>query len=265
MSGVAFPDMRALPGMLAYAVPGWGEDRADEVLPLASVGKLLLLVSVAQGFVSGELDPEEPLKLEEDDYSAGSGLLRGLSARRWPLADLARLTAAVSDNTATNALLRRIGLHGVSADAAALGLERTRILDRIREPRLPEHPATFAVGTARELATLVGVVAQDRTWGQIVLEWMAGCLDRGMVAASVPHDPEDSAVREVPVTSGLWVANKTGTDVGTRCDAGVVRGVRQVTYAVLTQCPAGREFEMVQGMRGIGAVVGRIAASGSSS
>lgn len=264
MSDVGFPDVRALPGMLAYAVPGWGEQLADEVLPLASVGKLLSLVSVARGFVSGEWDPEEPLTLEEDDYSAGSGLLRNLSGRRWPLADLARLTAAVSDNTATNALLRRIGLHRVSADAAALGLERTRILDRIREPRLPEHPAAFAVGTARELATLAGLIADDRTWGRMVLAWMAGCLDRSMVTAAIPHDPEDSAVREVPVASGLWVANKTGTDVGTRCDVGVVRGARQVAYAVLTQCSAGREFEMVQGMRGIGTVVGRLAVSGSS-
>lgn len=264
MSRIAFPDVSTLPGTLAYAVPGWGEHRADEVLPVASVGKLLMLVSVAQAFVSGDLDPEEPLTLEEEDYSAGSGLLRKLSARRWPLADLARLTAAVSDNTATNALLRRVGLHRVSADAEALGLERTRILDRIREPRLPGHPATFAVGTARELATLVGAVAEDRAWGPVVLEWMAGCLDRSMVAAAIPHDPEDSAVREVPVASGLWVANKTGTDVGTRCDAGVVRGARQVGYAVLTQCPAGREFEMVRGMREIGTVVGRVAASGGS-
>ena len=250
--------MRALPGTLAYAVPGWGEHRADEELPLASVGKLLLLASVARGFVSGELDPEEPLALEDEDYTPGSGLLLKLSARRWTLGDLARLTAAVSDNTATNALLRHIGLHRVSADAATLGLERTRILDRIREPRLPEHPATFATGTARELASLVGVVAADRSWGPLLLEWMAGCLDRSMVAAAVPHDPEDSTVREVPVAD-LWLANKTGTDVGTRCDVGVVRGARQVCYAVLTSCSPGQEFAMVQGMRQIGAVVRRLA------
>lgn len=253
-----FPDVTALPGTLAYAVPGWGGHLADEVLPLASVGKVLLLASVAQGFVSGELDPEELLTIEDDDYSAGSGLLRNLSVRRWTLDDLARLTAAVSDNTATNALLRRVGLERVAADAAALGLEQTRILDRIREPRLAEHPPTFAVGTARELAGFVGVVAADPGWGRVVLEWMAGCLDRSMVAAAIAHDPEDSVVREVPV-AGLWVANKTGTDVGMRCDVGVVRGARQVCYAVVTQCSAGREFEMVRGMREIGAVVGGLA------
>src|SRR3954468_7529574 len=97
------------PGTLAFAVPGWAEHRADEVLPLASVGKLLVLVTVARGFGSGDLDPEEPLALMDDDYCGGSGLLVKLSARRWTLRDLAVLTASVSDNTATNALLRRVG------------------------------------------------------------------------------------------------------------------------------------------------------------
>lgn len=260
MSGSEFPDVRALPGTLAFSVPGWGEHRADEVLPLASVGKLLLLASAARGFVTGALDPGERLPLRDEDYCAGSGLLLKLSAREWSLLDLARLTAAVSDNTATNALLRRVGLEQVAADAAALGLEQTRVLDRIREPRSAEHPPTFAVGTARELAAFLGVVAGDRGWGPLMLEWMAGCLDRSMVAAAIPHDPEDATVREVPVDA-LWVANKTGTDVGTRCDVGIVRGARQVCYAVLTRCAAGDEFAMVQGMREIGAAVHRRAAT----
>jgi beta-lactamase class A len=258
LAAAEFPDLRGLPGTLAYAIPGWGEHLADEVLPLASVGKLLLLASVARGFVSGELDPAEPLELLDRDYSAGSGLLRTLSARRWTLGDLARLTAAVSDNTATNALLRRVGLDRVAADAAALGMEQTRILDRVREPRLPEHPPTFAVGTARESASFVALAAGDRSWGSLLLEWMAACADRGMVPAAIPHDPEDATVREVP-TAGLWVANKTGTDVGTRTDVGVVRGGRQICYAVLARCSPGREFEMVRAMREVGAVVGRLA------
>lgn len=243
-----------LPGDLAFSIPGWGEHRADEAFPLASVGKLLLLMTLAHGFAQEDLDPEEPLTLQDQDYCAGSGLLLKLSPRRWTLSDLARLTAAVSDNTATNALLRRVGLDRIAATATRLGLDHTRVLDRVREPRLPEHPPAFAVGTARELAELAGLGAQDNQ----VLEWMAACTDRGMVAAAIPHDPEDSSVREVPVP-GLWVANKTGTDVGVRCDVGVVRGARQVCYAVLTRCAPGREFEMVQAMRAIGAHIATLA------
>jgi beta-lactamase class A len=247
-----------LPGTLAVAVPGVLEHRADELLPLASVGKVLLLAELARGLTEGELDPDEPLSLLEEDYCGGSGLLAGLSPRRWTIADLARLTAAVSDNTATNALIRRVGLDRVNGNAERLGLAWTRVLDRIREPRLPEHAPTFAVGTARELAGLAQRIAGEEPWARVLLGWMAACADRSMVPALIPHDPEDSAVRSVP-SPRLWVANKTGTDSGTRCDVGVVRGGRQVCYAVLSSCPPGEEFAMVQAMRAVGAWIARSA------
>ncbi|MGQ4513069.1 serine hydrolase [Streptomyces sp. DW26H14] len=242
--------------MLSVAVPGVLEHRADEVLPLASVGKLLLLAEVARGLTGGDVRADEPIELLDEDYCGGSGLLTGLSARRWTLADLALLTASVSDNTATNALIRRVGLERVNDTAAALGLTATRLLDRIREPRLPEHPSTFAVGTAAELAALAGRIAGDEPWARLLLGWMAGCCDRAMVPALIPHDPEDDSIREVPSAS-LWVANKTGVDTGVRCDVGVVRGGRQVCYAVLANCAPGDEFTMTGAMREVGA---RIAA-----
>ncbi|MFD0634651.1 serine hydrolase [Catenulispora yoronensis] len=165
--------MPDLPGTLAYSIPGWGEHRADEPLPLASVGKLLLLATMARGFNTGDLDPDEPLRLLDEDYASGSGVLLNLSARTWTLSDLARLTAAISDNTATNALLRRVGLDRVATDATTAGLHHTRILDRIREPRLPEHPPMFAIGTARELSAFTELIATNREWGPLLLEWMA--------------------------------------------------------------------------------------------
>jgi beta-lactamase class A len=251
----------APPGTLSVAVSGRPEleHRSGELLPLASVGKLLLLAETAHGLATGTLDADAPVRLREDDYCGGSGLLVALSPRRWSVLDLARLTAAVSDNTATNALIRLLGLDRVNERAAALGLERTRLLDRIREPRLAEHPRTFAVGTARELLALAERIAGEEPWARIVLGWMAACGDRSMVPASVPHDPEDRTVRPVG-GDRLWVANKTGTDAGTRCDVGVVRGARQLCYAVLTSCPPGDEFAMVGAMRAVGARLAALAA-----
>ncbi|WP_042382207.1 serine hydrolase [Streptacidiphilus melanogenes] len=247
-------------GTLTVAVSAHREldHRSDEPLPLASVGKLLLLAEAAHGLTAGTLDADAPVALREDDYCGGSGLLARLTPRSWTVPDLARLTAAVSDNTATNALIRVLGLDRVNERAALLGLERTRLLDRIREPRLPEHPPTFAVGTARELLGLAERVAGEEPWARTMLGWMAACTDRTMVPALIPHDPEDHTVRPVG-GDGLWVANKTGTDVGTRCDVGVVRGARQICYAVLTSCPPGGEFAMLQAMRSVGARIAALA------
>lgn len=251
----ARPGTADVPGVLAVAVPGLLERHADDVLPLASVGKLLLLAETARALVSGELDGGEPLDIRDEDRCGGSGLLVRLSASRWTVADLALLTAAVSDNTATNTLLRRIGLDRVNARAQQLGMHHTRLLDRVREPRLPEHAPTFAVGTARELAALATRIAGDEPWARTVLAWMAAGTDRSMVPAAIPHDPEDRAVPIGLPVRGLWVANKTGVDIGTRADVGVVRGTRQACYAVLASGPAGAEFDMVRAMREVGALI----------
>jgi beta-lactamase class A len=247
------PDDTAM--VLAVAVPGLLEQHADEVLPLASAGKVLLLAETARALVAGELDGGEPLDIRDDDYCGGSGLLVQLSARRWTVADLALLTASVSDNTATNALLRRVGIEQVNAQAHALGLRQTRLLDRIREPRLPYHAPTFAEGTARELAALAERIAGDELWARTVLDWMATSTDRSMVPAFIPHDPEDHAVPIGDPEHGLWLANKTGVDEGTRADVGVVRGSRQACYAVIARGPAGTEHDMVRAMREVGALI----------
>jgi beta-lactamase class A len=232
-------------------IPGVAEYRADLVMPLASVGKLLLLAEVARRMSDGTLCPDAIVAVADADVCGGSGLIAGLSSRSWTVRDLALLTASVSDNTATNALIRLVGVEGVNIGAHRLGLRDTRLLDRIREPRLASHPPAFALGTARELACLASMIGGGEPWARLVLGWMASCADRSMVPALIPHDPEDGSVPAMPL-EGLWVANKTGTDVGTRCDVGIVRGRRQAAYAVLASCAPGGEFEMVRAMRAFG-------------
>ncbi|MEV2265587.1 serine hydrolase [Nonomuraea africana] len=222
-----------------------GETRGvneDVELPLASVGKLLLLAEVAMSIEGGILRPEEPVALRDDDYCAGSGLLTSLSGRTWSVGDLALLTAAVSDNTATNALLRRVGLERVNAAAAALGLSRTRLLDRVREPRGPEHPPTFAIGTAAELVSLAALVNGAEGWQVLMRGWMRQNTDHSLVPALVRHDPE-----------GGWLANKTGTDDGVRTDVGIMDG--RVAYAVLACGPPGSEHELAAAVRQAGLAV----------
>lgn len=250
--------------LLAVAVPGLLETDADEVLPLASVGKLLLLAHIAHELAAGRLDAREEVTVDPEDYCGGSGLLAGLSPHRWTILDLVRLTASVSDNTATNALLRRVELDPVNETAKALGLRETRVLDRIREPRLLSHPPTFALGTARELAALAERVAGPEDWARTMLGWLSTNTDRSMVAASIPHDPEERAAEAAERAGSpgalLWLANKTGTDSGIRADVGVVRGRRELTYAVIGACAPGDEHRLLSGMRAVGVLIAAHAA-----
>lgn len=222
-----------------------GDLRSNEdlELPLASVGKLLLLAEVAMGD-----DLSARITLLEEDFCGGSGLLPVLTAREWTVGDLAVLTAAVSDNTATNALLRHVGLGRVNAAAAALGLRRTRLLDRIREPRGPEHPPTFALGTARELAGFAALLKGGEPWQVRLRGWMLANTDHGLVPALVKHDPE-----------GGWVANKTGTDDGVRADVGLMG---DLPYAVLASGPPGSDDDLVRAVRQAGLEIAALAQGG---
>ncbi|MFB7471725.1 serine hydrolase [Kitasatospora sp. NPDC056184] len=209
------------------------------VLPVASASKLLLLAEVARRLDAGELRADAVVPIEDEDVAGGTGLLRRLSrggACGWTVEDLAWLTASVSDNTATNALLRTVGLPATERLARELGLDRLTLHDRVRDVRGPGVPPVFATGTARDLARLVALAVR----GDLVtpgasarlLGWMRSNTDHGLVPALVQHDPYAECFPD-SLPGGLLVANKTGTDTGVRADAGVLIGTRRVAYAVI--------------------------------
>ena len=228
----------------------------DMVLPLASVGKVLLLGEVARRLADRTLAADLPVELLDADREVGgTGLLGQLSPRWWTVADLATAVATVSDNAATNALLRLVTLDAVRDLARGAGLRATTVHDRIRAERGPGVPETFATGTARELCAFLADVAQG-TWHSpqacdLLRGWLAGNTDRTMVADSIGHDPWSG--------DGVRVENKTGTDTGVRADIGIVSGRHTVVYAVIAAFPPGEERAAVAELRRWGATVDRLA------
>ena len=130
------------------------------VFATASVAKLLLLRETSRQIDAGEVTSDEMLTRLPQDQVADSGIWQHLQVPALPLGDVAGLVAAVSDNLATNVLLRRVGLDAVSATAARLGLTATALHDKVRDVRGPEHPAALSSGSAAELATLFAEVSQ---------------------------------------------------------------------------------------------------------
>ncbi|MFE7401658.1 serine hydrolase, partial [Streptomyces sp. NPDC057557] len=206
------------------------------VLPVASASKLLLLAEVSRRLDTGELLADRPVEVLDEDVADGTGLLRRMSRRGWTVEDLAWLTASVSDNTATNALLRLVGRESTARVAQELGLDRLTLHDKVRDVRGPDVPPVFATGTARDLARLVthavrGTMSSPAASARL-LEWMRANTDHGLVPALVDHDPYAPGFPN-PLADGLLVANKTGTDTGVRADAGVIVGARRLAYAVV--------------------------------
>nr|WP_169077728.1 serine hydrolase [Microcella alkalica] len=206
------------------------------VLPTASIGKILLLIEVSARLSERSLSEFAIVDRATQDAVADSGLWQHLQAPALPLNDLAALVGSTSDNVATNALLRHIGLDAVRARTESLGLVRTALLDVVRDSRGPDDAPQLSVGSTAELAWLFYALAHghiiDPTTSQRVLGWLSLNTDLSMVASAFGRDP----LAHRSVEHSTWMVNKTGTDAGVRSEAGILRGPRGgLAYAVSVQ------------------------------
>ena len=213
-----------------------GELGPDICVSIASIGKLIALVELAERANRGETDLRTMVRRSDADRVADSGLWQHLVVDELCLADVAMLIGAVSDNLATNVLLGYLGLDSVHRRSELLGLETVRLHDRVRDVRTEDDPPRLSSGAARELAQLLRLLAMDdgsalsEGVGALVLGWLVPSTDLSMVASAFGLDPLAHAERDRGVR--LW--NKTGTNVGVRADVGIADGPeRWVAYAVL--------------------------------
>ncbi len=230
------------------------EINVDQVHKTASVGKLFLLIEVARQIEAGTLMADEPLDRRTEESVADSGIWYVLDADLMTVDDACRLVGAVSDNLATNVLVGRIGIDAIAATTKELGYEKSALLDRIRDERLPEHAPTLSQGTAGELADLCarlanGTVISEQVSAR-VLAWIALNTDLSMTAAAFGLDP----LAHIDEDRGITLRNKTGTISTARIDVGVVRGPqRTLAYAVLANWHDGDpRDEVLAAMRQVG-------------
>lgn len=206
------------------------------VLPTASIGKILLLIEVSARLTERDANAYGILDKTSRDAVGDSGVWQHLQAPSLPVADLASLVGATSDNLATNVLLRQVGLQAVRQRTESLGLLRTALLDLVRDSRGPDDAPQLSVGSTAELMWLFSSLARgeivDSLTSSRVLGWLSLNSDLSMVASAFGLDP----LSHRGTDHGLLLVNKTGTDAGVRAEAGVLRGPRAgVAYAVSVQ------------------------------
>lgn len=234
-------------GVLAVAARAEdsGEELAldwDRVMPTASVIKLAILAEVFRQEDAGALSLGEPITLDEANRAGGSGVLKDLSAGlTLPLVDYATLMITVSDNSATNALIDRLG--GVEAVnrfmGQVLGLETIRLNRKVTiAPSADPAGGRPPLGEAspRHLMELVSLIWQRKLVSPRASEHMLRILGRQQYLDQVPRLLECQllATRTEP-PAGIAVANKTGMADGARADAGLLLlSGRPVSYAVMS-------------------------------
>ncbi|MEQ4207427.1 serine hydrolase [Actinopolymorpha sp. B9G3] len=232
--------------------------RADVPVPLASVVKVPVLVEAFHQIRTGTLALDEQLELDADVKALGSGVLTllddGLSLT---VRDLLTLMTVISDNTATDLLMRRLGIDAIAGRMRRLGLAGIHVVHTIGEIFADMLPSAdpdqdraalaaweaangvrrdgFAyslgpdnnVGTPRDMARLLEMivtgVALDRQGCDAMLDILHAQQLRDRLPRFLPP--------------GVRMAHKTGTFSGIRNDCGVISGEEgrgHVVIAMLT-------------------------------
>jgi beta-lactamase class A len=184
----------------------------DMAFTQASAIKLPLLFELFRQVEEGRHALGELIPLQEPDITVGSGVLQHLSPGRvtMTLRDYATLMVVVSDNTATNMLIDRVGMEDVNRTMARLGLANTRLQRKMmdREAWLADREN---LSTPNEQARLLEVIFQQELLNQKSTEGLLQILSI----------PKSSRIRTL-LPLDTRVAHKTGTVPGVVVDVGIV-------------------------------------------
>ena len=225
LEGRLLPLVKAHKGKVAIAVKhlGSGETffyNADAVMPTASLIKLPILIETYLQAVAGKVNLDDPVTLRKKDKVPGSGILtKNFSAgATFPLRDAVRLMTTLSDNTATNLVLDRVGIKAVNERMKAWGLRETRLNAKVYRGGTtsvdPARTNRYGLGstTAREMVALLEtLMVGDRVKPaakQSLLGLLKECEDKDKFSRFLPADVE--------------LAHKTGSLNNARTDAGLL-------------------------------------------
>jgi beta-lactamase class A len=186
----------------------------NPALPLkaASVIKIPVLTHIFTQLQSGSADRNETYRIKAEDKLPSCGALTYMhTGLEVTLQDLYTLMIILSDNTATNLLIRKFGIDPINQCMRQLGLNVTTV------NRVLFDPAEAAKGKENYIcAKEIGILLEKLYRGTLVSpaasEEMLGILKNQRLNGKMPFY----------FTGEVKIAHKTGEDDGITHDVGIV-------------------------------------------
>ncbi|MFZ0951011.1 MAG: serine hydrolase, partial [Candidatus Sulfotelmatobacter sp.] len=182
----------------------------NEVFAQASSIKITVLADLYLQAQQGKLKLNDLYTVQSSDLVPDSDIMGGLTpgVTRITLRDLATMMVAVSDNSATNVLIDRVGMANVNAMLDSLGLTHTRLRRKMMDVEAAKQ-GRENISTPREMMTLLEAIYRGKL------------LNKESTADffKVLSTNKDSWIpRDLP--ADVKVANKPGSLEAVRNDSG---------------------------------------------
>ena len=200
----------------------------SEKVRTASTIKLPTMVALFDAVARGDAKWTEPLTVTAAEKVTGSGIIGAeiSDGVQFPLRDVANLMIVLSDNTATNMIIQRIGADTVNAYLDKIGIHTTRLMRKVRGDggqlkaeegwsaagKLPENQKYgLGVSTPHDMVTILEGLENG--------ELVSPEASRDILSI-LKRNQDNTGIRRR--LGDLPIANKSGALDGLRSDVGIV-------------------------------------------
>lgn len=184
----------------------------NEIFPQASSIKIAILLEVFKQVEGGKIKWDEFIDLKKEMKVGGSGILQILGEPFLSISikDLCKLMIVLSDNTATNILIERIGMDSVNKRMENIGLKMTKLNRKMMDIQASRE-GKENLSTPYETLGLL-----EKIWrGEILKEPFQSEF------LKILSIPKDSYLKK-GISENIPVASKPGSLPGVRCESGIV-------------------------------------------
>jgi beta-lactamase class A len=208
---------RSLDGVMGVSIVDLSDGRRyslhpDEVFPQASSIKICILVELYRQAQQGKLKLTDMYTVNAADLVQDSDIMGGLTpgVTKITLRDLATMMVAVSDNSAANVLIDRVGMENVNSFLSSFGLQKTRLRRKMMDLKAAGE-GRENISTPDEMSKLLQALYE----GKILNQEMTADFFKVLATHKDSWIPRD-------LPDDLKIANKPGALEGVRNDSGIV-------------------------------------------
>ena len=185
----------------------------DAPLIAASVIKLAVLLEAFRQYENGSLDPNALYAVKASDKVPSCGAIAYMHDGLYvSWRDLATLMIILSDNTATNILIDRLGIPQINDALDEYGLEGMRLRRKMFDAEAAARGLQNTI-TAASVARFLRLLYEERLVSPNASREMLQILKNQRLNGKIPFYLH---------SLGISVAHKTGEDDGTSHDAGII-------------------------------------------